>query len=134
MKNPKGIINVTQLNYTTFKPLLNQKFEVKFPEPPAELSAANFAMGPEDLNLELVEVTEIDNEHCEGFSLIFHGPENHLLPQKTYHLKHGSEGDMNMFMVPIGERTEGEGADRKVTGYVYQAIFNRLKKKQEVSS
>ena len=120
---------MTQLNYTTFKPLLNQKFKVKFPEPPAELKAANAAMTPEDLDLELVEVTEKDNKDTQSFSLIFHGPENQLLSQKIYDLQNDTLGSQSVFLVPVGEKAEGEGADRKVTGYIYQAIFNSLKKK-----
>ena len=88
-------------------------------------------MTPKDLDLELVEVAEKNTEDTEGFSLIFHGPENQLLPQKIYNLQNETEGDLSMFLVPVGERSEGEGADRKVTGYIYEAIFNFLKKKGE---
>ncbi|MBN2068417.1 MAG: hypothetical protein JW739_02160 [Opitutales bacterium] len=125
-------MNETQLTYVTCKSLLNQGFEVRFPEPPPELKAANAVLNPPPVNLTLREVTEKNNEDVEGFSLIFHSKENHLLPQNTYQLHNDTLGSMNIFLVPVGEKVDGEGADRKVTGYIYQSIFNALKKKERV--
>jgi hypothetical protein len=36
-------------------------------------------------------------------------------------------GELQLFLVPVGEKTEGEGENRKGVGYLYQAVFNRLK-------
>jgi hypothetical protein len=53
----------------------------------------------------------------EGFSLIFAGPGDRLLPQGTYRLEHDEKGRFDLFIVPVGR-----GPDT----IQYQAIFNRL--------
>jgi len=71
------------------------------------------------VELELTQLSE--NLSCadfEQFSLIFHGPLDHFLPQHTCQLEHGQLGKMHMFLVPIG---------KKEAGYLYQAVFNRSK-------
>ena len=53
----------------------------------------------------------------EKFSLIFKGPRHQLLPQDTYHFRHGELGELSLFIVPVLSRNQRH--------YVYQAIFNR---------
>ncbi len=96
---------MTVLDYKTFAPLVNNTFKVKLAEPIPELA------------LELVEVKESCNAQCEGFSLIFNGPAERLLEQQLYAVSHDILGDNQIFLVPIGEKTEGEGESRKVAGY-----------------
>lgn len=72
----------------------------------------------EPIELELVEAVEVQiNSRQEAFSLIFLGPKDPILPQKTYHLAHEKLGSGPIFLVPIGQNEEG---------IRYEAAFNRL--------
>jgi len=51
----------------------------------------------------------------EPFSLVFRGPKEPLLPQRIYRFEHGSLGDLDIFIVPIGPDDEGMR---------YEAVFN----------
>jgi hypothetical protein len=115
------------LQFTTVKPLVNTSFTVKFAQETVEKEEKSEETMPKEMKLDLVEVEEKNNDDCECFSLIFNGPVDCRLPQKTYTLFHDSLGERQMFLVPVGEKTEGTGAQKKRVGYVYQAIFNRLK-------
>jgi hypothetical protein len=75
------------------------------------------------LELQLFEVTAgmptsggPDAAKYESFSLMFHGPGDRFLPQKTYSFEHNTMGSFALFIVPVGR----EGNEFK-----YQAIFNR---------
>jgi hypothetical protein len=48
------------------------------------------------------------------FSLIFQGPLETALPQRTYPLEHAEMGNMDIFLVPIARRQDG---------MYYEAIF-----------
>ena len=111
---------MTLLNYKSFAPLVHNRFTVKLEE------------GTE-VPFTLEKVMEKNNEHCEQFSLIFNGPADRCLPQKTYSMKHDTLGEHLIFFVPVGEIAEDEGEGRKIVGYQYQAIFNRLKEPQHAS-
>jgi len=50
-----------------------------------------------------------------GFSLVFTGPVEPLLPQRIYRMLHGDLGEIDIFIVPIGR--DGSGAR-------YEAVFN----------
>ncbi len=56
---------------------------------------------------------------AENFSLLFRGPGQQLLRQKTYTFEHGQLGRFDLFIVPNG-RMSGE--------FEYEAVFNRLAK------
>lgn len=81
----------------------------------------------EELELELAEAAAIRSPALtaaagkplrqERFSLLFHGPEQPLLPQGLYQLGHASLGRFTLFLVPIGREA---GIVR------YEAVFNRL--------
>ncbi|PBC01381.1 hypothetical protein [Mesorhizobium sp. WSM3860] len=66
--------------------------------------------------LELSAVNRIANSPREGggFSLLFKGPREMLLPQATYRFV-GSELAHDIFIVPVSQ---------DATGYVYEAVFN----------
>ncbi|TPO09984.1 hypothetical protein [Mesorhizobium sp. B1-1-5] len=49
-----------------------------------------------------------------GFSLLFKGPREMLLPQATYRFV-GSEHAHDIFIVPVSQ---------DATGYTYEAVFN----------
>ena len=53
----------------------------------------------------------------EPFSLIFRGPRDRALEQRTCALEHHGLGRMALFLVPIGPGSDGRGP-------YYQAIFN----------
>jgi hypothetical protein len=69
------------------------------------------------VELLLVEAETIDGgAHAPrpGFSLLFHGPADPLLPQATYRFEHPSLGAMEVFIVPLG---------RDEHGATYEATF-----------
>jgi hypothetical protein len=77
----------------------------------------------EPVKLSLVEVAVRKSEPheqagMERFSTFFYGPAKFLLPQKTYDLVHPEMGEMQLFLVPIGEEPKG---------IKYEAVFNRFK-------
>jgi uncharacterized protein DUF6916 len=77
----------------------------------------------EPVDLELVEVAVRANEAneqagMERFSTFFHGPANFFLPQQTYEMTHPQMGELQIFLVPVGENERG---------YRYEAVFNLFK-------
>jgi hypothetical protein len=66
--------------------------------------------------LELSAVKRIANSPRDGggFSLLFKGPREMLLPQATYRFV-GSELAHDIFIVPVSQ---------DATGYAYEAVFN----------
>ncbi|MGB8648895.1 MAG: hypothetical protein WCF84_26900 [Anaerolineae bacterium] len=70
------------------------------------------------VTLQLTEVTpQRATSRQEMFSLMFHGPADHFMPQNMYRLEHERLGEFQLLLVPIG---------RDQDGYVYEAVFNRL--------
>ena len=68
------------------------------------------------LALELIAATpfvglETEEASADGgripFSLIFRGPRDHVLPQRTYRLAHAALGEFPLFLVPIGPDSVG---------------------------
>ncbi|MBM3880355.1 MAG: hypothetical protein FJ387_11670 [Verrucomicrobia bacterium] len=53
----------------------------------------------------------------ESFSLVFHGPPDRPLPQRTYRFAHEQLSPFELFIVPIGANADS---------VQYQAVFNRL--------
>jgi hypothetical protein len=56
-----------------------------------------------------------DGRVAAGFSLVFAGPVEPVLPQRTYRLVHDELRDLEIFIVPIG---------RDDAGVRYEAVFN----------
>ncbi len=74
---------------------------------------------PEPVDLVLEEVSQIkEMPGQQSFSLFFLGPLAGMLPQHIYHLEHAVLGEMDLFLVPVGQRE---------TGFEYEAVFNLLK-------
>ncbi len=73
------------------------------------------------LELILVETTEVAAAWAvrpgerRPFSLIFRGPRDVLLPQRTYRFEHDRLGAFEIFIVPIGPDE---------AGHRYEAVFN----------
>ena len=70
------------------------------------------------LGLTLTSVVEhVKTERQEVFSLFFHGPSNPFMPQGIYRLKHSHLGELELFLVPVGQDKDG---------FQYEAAFNNL--------
>ena len=48
-----------------------------------------------------------DGAERRQFTLLFRGPVDPFLPQRTYRLEHGELGTLDVFLVPIGPDSEG---------------------------
>jgi hypothetical protein len=59
----------------------------------------------------------------ESFSLLFLGPVDRLLPQRSYAFECEALGKFDLFIVPIG---------RDQSGVRYEAVFNRLTKRNSL--
>ncbi len=76
--------------------------------------------GDEDpLEVELITATDLSEKPGEAsrgrpFSIVFRGPRDFLLPQRTYRVEHAGIGAFDLFLVPIGP-------DEK--GLRYEAVF-----------
>lgn len=70
--------------------------------------------------IELVEVQLHDDVagQTERFSLVFRGPLDRFLPQRTYRMEQEHLGSVEVFIVPIRQDKEG---------FYYEAVFNRVK-------
>jgi hypothetical protein len=67
--------------------------------------------------LTLTRVVEhLRTEHSEAFSIFFQGPLVPFLPQGIRKLKHQDLGELNIFLVPIGQDQDG---------FQYEAVFNQ---------
>ena len=56
-----------------------------------------------------------DDQARRGFSLVFEGPAEPLLPQQTYQIANAEIGELDIFLVPIGQDAESTR---------YEAIFS----------
>ncbi|MHC4695587.1 MAG: DUF6916 family protein [Planctomycetota bacterium] len=73
---------------------------------------------PTVIEAELVEVHEgRSSAQHEQFSVLFAGPCEPCLPQRTYEVEHAAMGSFDLFLVPIGADQDGTR---------YEAVFNRL--------
>ena len=70
--------------------------------------------------LRLIEADELPAQpgapRAEPFSLVFTGPAEPRLEQRTYRLDHDELGELDIFLVPIGFAPDGE--------LLYEAVFN----------
>ena len=70
----------------------------------------------ETVDVELVKVTSLSSARQVQFSILFQGPANLFLPQRTYTLEHEILGKFDLFLVPVGKNAQG---------FEYEAVFNR---------
>ncbi len=111
-----NIVPVKELKLETFSPLVNTKFRLLLDETRVvemELTEAVSIRGPHN------SVPNKNGMVQDVFSLVFHGPEDRLLPQRSYTFEHDKIGRFDLFVVPV---EKAPGAIR------YQVIFNRLVK------
>ena len=69
------------------------------------------------LCVELMAATELPGRG-ECFSLVFRGPADAPLDQRTYRVQHPALGDFPLFLVPLGPAAGG--------GLEFEAVVNRL--------
>jgi len=79
-------------------------------------STFRFHHGPAAFDLALVDVTDGSKHEHINFSLLFRGPLQPLLLQRTYTVEHDRLGQFELFIVPIR---------RDANGLYYEAVFNR---------
>jgi hypothetical protein len=102
-------VPLAQVSYDTFAELLHSKFTVR---------RSDSAL----LELELMEATahqsapKTDQDQVGTFSLIFTGPLDQFLTQRTYRFEHEKLGAFDLFIVPIG---------KDQSSFHYEAVFNR---------
>ena len=102
-------VPLAEMSQATFAELLHTRFRVRANETTL-------------VEIELVEATA--HQPSQGpapsqtgsFSLLFTGPLNPFLPQRTYVLQHEKLGVFDLFIVPVG---------KDQNGFQYEAIFNR---------
>jgi len=76
------------------------------------------APGGQTLTMQLIEVIEgLSTPAVKQFSLLFRGPKDHLLQQGTFPVEHGEIGKLSLFIVPIGQDSNG---------ITYQLVFSRF--------
>ena len=67
--------------------------------------------------LKLIEFRVVPSEPGqEQFSLLFHGPQDFVLPREVYQLRHDRIGEFGLSLVAMG-------SDKN--GLYYEAVFNR---------
>jgi hypothetical protein len=74
------------------------------------------------VEVELIQFTDASTPGQDRFSLVFRGPETPFLVQRIYCFEHDQMGALDLFIVPIA---------RDEDGLYYEAVFNRLVKKNE---
>ena len=108
-----GPVSLSALSLTTFAGLLGTSFKVRTTQGGIVELMLRKAQSLSFLKLP----PHTSGSQWEGFSLVFSGPPGQELPQDTYCFQHERVGRFSMFIVPIGQPSDG--APR------YQAVFNR---------
>jgi hypothetical protein len=76
-----------------------------------------------EVELELTEAEKLSGERPDNaYSIVFRGPLDAFLEQRTYDMEHDALGRLSIFLVPIAERKEG---------FLYQAVFTRLDEEED---
>ncbi len=99
-------MDLADVTIETFEGREGETFSIQFADAKLELTLASVDPLPEDF---------AQGKRERAFSLIFHGPEETVLPQQTWPLDHDELGRLDLFLVPLGPE---EGAMR------YEAAFN----------
>ena len=101
------------LTSETFRPHVGSEFRADGPEAVAEAVGAG-------VSLRLAAVRDLGRQpnapRVEPFALEFVGPQQPVLEQRIYRLRHETLGLLEIFLVPIGIDAAG--------GLQYEAVFN----------
>ena len=97
-----------RLELSTFEPHLNETFVIEVEQ-----------LGKVDLTLIEAEASKWQPAPESGlphaFSIVFRGPPEFVLPQRSYRMSHEALGDLDIFVTPIAASPEGVD---------YQAVFS----------
>jgi hypothetical protein len=88
----------------TFEPLIGESFRIHVDD-------------ASPIEMELISAQPYDEQHSGDrtpFSIVFRGPSQPLLVQKTYGVEHALLGSFDLFIVPIGPDE---------AGLRYEAVF-----------
>jgi len=99
-------VDIADVTVETFEGREGQPFSIQFADVALELTLAEVTPAPGSWGR---------GEARAPFSILFHGPLEHVLPQRIWPLDHDELGRLEMFLVPLGP--EGEAMR-------YQAVFN----------
>ena len=100
-------MDIEDVTVETFAGREGETFAIRFDDGTYEMTLASVDRMPEEWGRTDVR---------EPFSVIFHGPVEHLIPQDTWALEHDELGTLELFVVPLGP--EGEDGPLR-----YQAVF-----------
>lgn len=99
--------DIQNLKLATFAENLQTKFQAYVDESNA-------------VELEMIRATDTGTNLEAGqeqFSILFRGPLNAFLPQRTYRLEHPQMGSFDLFLVPVRQEQDG---------FEYEACFARM--------
>jgi hypothetical protein len=99
-------VDIADVTVETFEGREGQQFSIQFADAALQLTLAEVSPAPAHLG---------QGETRAPFSILLHGPLEHVLPQRVWPLDHDELGRLEMFLVPLGP--EGEAMR-------YQAVFN----------
>jgi hypothetical protein len=89
---------LSDLTHVDFDARLHEKFFVK--------------LGSSEIEVELIAADRIgpapEGGRREPFSVVFRGPQEPLLAQRIYQLRHEEMGVLEVFLVPIGPDADGQ--------------------------
>lgn len=105
-------VSLDELSFATFAGLVNSCFRVQS-GPASAVELRLVAATPATP----APVAAAEAPTRESFSLLFCGPAEAFLQQRTYRFTHEQLGAFDLFIVPVGKETDG---------FRYEAIFNRL--------
>lgn len=91
-----------ELTPAFFSPLLGTEFSTEF--------------GPFVLESLTEHAASLGAPRALPFSLLFVGAANLRLPQQIYTLQHPTAGELQLFLVPLGPRADGQQQ--------FEAVFN----------
>lgn len=99
-------MTLDELTLDSFRENLNSKFTLYLDE-------------NNTVEIELIETKEGKvTSHQEMFSILFRGSSEKPFWQKMYAVEHDKLGKFDLFLVPVGQTTQG---------ILYEAVFNRLR-------
>jgi hypothetical protein len=81
-------------------------------------------VGEQDVvELELTEAEKVSGERPDNaHSIVFKGPLDEFLEQRTYDVEHDALGCLSIFLVPIAQKKDG---------FLYQAVFTRFDEEED---
>jgi len=106
---PMKSVPLAEVSYAAFAELLHSRFRVH-------------RNSSTQVELELMEATahpsapKTDQDQVGTFSLVFTGPLDQFLTQRTYRFEHEKLGAFDLFIVPIA---------KDQNSFHYEAVFNR---------